>query len=223
MSHTEISLGSSPVSLQGYPTKDSDANGDWTHVERYWVKDDAVYNSLPAHNATTNQDGDTVIDPDGNTLKCRSRRIEAGPSPGVYVVELTYAESSKSLTLKSPADNPRQVRMMSEDIPIDDERLLTGNGGPFSQAQIDAGKEAGTKALPLFQVEYTYTEVDASFTWSEANIIASLQDTGSPTGISSATASNWQLMGREIEETEEETIIKTHYRYSGAAFVPIST
>jgi hypothetical protein len=221
MAATEINVGSSPQSFPNYPTKSRDDNGDWVVTERYWVKASSLIHYLPAHNATTNQNGSTVTDPDGNTLKCRRANVSEGSAPGVVEVTLTYAKTSVSLSIKPAPDNPRSVRMNRQDIPIDDERLLSGNGGPFTQAQIDDAKKRGHRTLPLFGVEYTYTDVDASFAWTESAIAASLQDTGTPTGVGSATASNWQLMGREIDETESETVIRSHYRYSGAGFVPL--
>lgn len=221
MAATEIKVGSQPVSFPNYPTKERDDNGNWIIVERYWVKGSTVLHTLPDHLATTNQLGATVTDPDGNTLKCRSARIETATAPGIVEVELRYSLTENNITLKGPADNPRSIRLTGEDIPIDDERLLVANGGVFTAAQIAAAKQAGHQSLPLYGMEYTYTQLDASFTWSEANIIASLQSTGSPTGITSPTAGKWELTGKEIDESDDQTIIREHWRYAGAGVLPI--
>jgi hypothetical protein len=220
---TEIKVGTTPNDFPGYPTEESNANDEWVIVERYWVRDGAVANSLPAYNATTNQHGNTVTDRDGNTLNCRTRSIQASDAPGIKNIELTYARSEDSLTLKSPADNPREVSMIGEDIPIDDERLLVANGGIWTPDHVVAAKKAGYASLPLYGIEYTYTDIDASFAWTEAAIIASLQTTGSPSGMGSPSAGKWELIGKEISETNEETIISEKWRYAAAGVVPIKT
>jgi len=221
MAQNFVNVGHGPKDYPGYPAENRDANGKWAITERYWVRKTAINNTLPAHNATVNQNGATVTDRDGNTLKCRSVTIEHSGGPGVVTVELQYAQSETSISLKGPADNPRSVRLTREDIPIDDERLLVANGGVFSAAQIATAKQTGYASLPLYGIEYTYTELDASFAWTEAAIIASLQSTGGPTGIGSATAAKWELTGKEIDETDEETIIREHYRFAAAGVLPI--
>jgi hypothetical protein len=177
---------------------------------------------VPAHNATTNQHGTTVTDPDGNTLKCRGASVSAGNAPGVLTVELTYARADASLVIKGPIDNPRSIRLVREDIPIDDERLLDTNGGVFTAAQILTAKETGYRTLPLYGVEYEYTRLDASFAWTEAAIFATIQENVAPTGLAGTpTAANWELVGKEIDETDTETIIREHYRFSGPGFLPL--
>jgi len=221
MASKEISLGSSPVDFPGYPSQGRDENNKWRITERYWIKDDAVAHSLPAHNATVNQHGDTVEDLDGNTLKCRLCNISPGQAPGVLIVELAYATTESTLSFKSPPDNPRTVGLTSEDIPIDDEKLLVANGGPLTADQIKKAKSRGFTSFALFSMEYTYTELNASFTWTEADIVAALQTTGAPTGMVAATAEHWELTGREIDETDEETVIRSHYRYAKAGVLPL--
>jgi len=222
MAKTVLGATTSPVSFAGYPQQQCDADGYWTHTERYWIATGSVSGSLPAHMATTNQNGDTITAPGGGMqLYCYGRSISAGPAPGIAIVELTYSRYVSSRTRKEPEDNPRTVSLRSQEIPIDDERLLTANGGPFSAAQIADAVEAGYKSLPVYSVEYTYTDGDANFTWSQANIIASLQATGTPTGMSSATASKWRLTGREISEREDLTVITSHWEYMPSGFVPI--
>jgi len=115
------------------------------------------------------------------------------------------------------------VNLRGTAIPIDDERLLTENGGKFSAADIATAKKALYTSLTLYGIEYVYTDTDASFTWTEANIISSLQVTGLPTGISSGTAANWRLIGKRIEEREDETIIESTYEYIGSGMVPLFT
>jgi len=222
MASVAISLGSAPQSFPGYPTQERDDTGAWIHTERYWVKNSAMIHSVPAYLATKNQAGVTVTDPDGNTLKCRHARIEPGPSAtDTKTVELTYSRTETKLTLKRPVDNPRSVRLVYEDIPIDDERLLVANGGIFTAQKIIDSKIAGYKSFPLYGIEYTYTELDASFAWTEAAIVASVQSTGSPPGMGSPTAGLWELIGKEIDETDSQAVIREHWRYAKAGFVPI--
>jgi len=222
MASVAISLGSAPQSFPGYPTQERDDTGAWIHTERYWVKNSAMIHSVPAYLATKNQAGVTVTDPDGNTLKCRHARIEPGPSAtDTKTVELTYSRTETKLTLKRPVDNPRSVRLSRDDIPIDDERLLVANGGIFTADQIAKAKLAGYASLPLYSIEYTYTELDASFAWTEAAIIASLQTTGSPTGMGSPTAGKWELAGKEIDETNSQAVIRENWRYAVAGILPI--
>jgi hypothetical protein len=221
MAKTVLGATTSPVSFPGYPQQENDEAGYWKHTERYWIATGSVSGSLPARHATTNQTGATVTDPDSNTLYCVTRTISAGPAPGISIVELVYTRYPTSYSRKKAEDNPRTDSLRSQEIPIDDERLLTANGGPFSAAQIADAVKAGYKSLPVYSVEYTYTDGDANFTWSQANIIASLQATGTPTGMSSATASKWRLTGREISEREDLTVITSHWEYMPSGFVPI--
>lgn len=209
---------SGPFDLPGYPEKDSKEGGAWTVTERYWVDADNVTSSLPAHGATTNQHGATVTDPDGNTLTCRRRLVQQGNSPDTRIVELTYSRTTEQLIFKRPADNPRQVRLSHMDAPINDARLLDSNGGPFTQAQIDDAVAEEYETLPLPVAEYTYTDVNASFVWSEANITANLFAKNTPTGISSPTAGKWLLVGREIDETENETVIRTNWNFCNSGW-----
>lgn len=209
---------SGPTDLPGYPEETSDENGNWQIVERYWVDSASVGTSLPAHNATINQHGTTVTDRNGNTLKCRRRNITQGASPDIRTVELTYALTSTSLRIVGPADNPRTVRLAYEETPIDDGRLLDTNGGPFTQAEIDTYKEKGREALALPVAEYTYTELDAAFDWTETNITQNLFANNLPTDVTGTTLSKWRLTGREIDETEEDTIIRTTWEYCNSGW-----
>jgi len=212
-----------PVSLAGYPTQDDGEDGLWVHTERYWVKKAKVSVTLPSRGASTNQDGNTVTDPDGNTLYCQGRRIEVGPAPGIAIVELTYVRDQTTYSVMAPEDNPRRVELREQEIPIDDKRLLTGNGGPYSQTEINKFIAAGYTSTNLYSIEYTYTDVNASFAWTQAAIIASLQTTGAPTGMGSATASDWRLLGRTIQEQTDTTVIESHWEYISAGFVPIDS
>ena len=210
-----------PTSFPGYPIEEAGDDGLWKWTERYWVQKSKVGVTLPAHGATTNQSGATITDRSSNQLYCQGRRIEAGPAPGIAVVELLYARNQITYSRMSPEDNPRNVSLRSQEIPIDDERLLTTTGGPFSVGQIATAVSAGYTSLPVYSIEYTYTDVDAAFAWTQAAIIASLQATGAPTGMGSATASKWRLIGRTISEQEETTVIESHWEYMASGFVPI--
>ena len=213
-----------PKNLPGYPEKISDENGDWTIVERYWVKETILTDSLPAHHATVNQFGETVVDPDANTLKCIRRVIQRGEAPDVRIVELTYSKTSTTWTPRPTNDNPKSVRVLyANEIPLDDERLLTTNGGIYSSADIAAARDAGYETLILPTAEYTYTELDAAFGWTEEDIVSNLFATGVPAGVNNATASKWRIAGREIDDAEDEVKIKTVYEFNNSGFTPIKT
>jgi len=218
-----IGQSDNPQSFPGYPTQDDGTDGLWTHTERYWVATRKVSVTLPARGASTNQDGSTVTDPDGNTLYCQGRRIDAGPAPGISVVELTYVRDQTTYSVLAPEDNPRRVELRGAELAIDDKRLLTSEGGKFTATQIANAKNAGYKTLPNYQAEYIYTDVNASFAWTQAAIVASLQDTGAPTGMVSATASDWRRLGSVIQEQEDATIIETHWEYAGPGFYPLDS
>jgi len=213
-----------PKNLPGYPEKQSDENGDWTVVERYWVKENILTDSLPAHHATVNQFGETVTDPDANTLKCISRVIQRGEAPDVRIVELTYSQTSTTWTPRPANDNPKAVRVLyANEIPIDDERLLTTNGGIYTSTDIEKARAAEYETLVLPTAEYTYTELDANFSWTESDIVDNLFVTGAPAGVGGATASKWRIAGREIDDSENEVKIKTVYEFNNSGFVPIHT
>lgn len=222
-----IGYTDSPQRFPGYPDEQSDENGRWTITERYWVKNSLLSSTLPAHNSTRNQYNVVVKDRNNNTLVCQRRHIMPGDSPEVKIVELTYArpasEGGGTVTMKGPADNPRNVSLRGQDIPVDDERLLDTNGGPYSAAEIAKFVAAGYPSVTVYGIEYTYTDLDASFAWTEAAIVAALQTTGAPPGMSSATAANWRLIGKEIDDPEQGTVIKSVYEYSGQGFIPVVT
>lgn len=224
MPKTTLGTTSSPIDYPNYPEKVRDGNGNWKVVEKYWIAVADVATSLPAHNATKNQHGVTVTDPGGTTLRCKEAEIRSKDgTPGIAEVTLTYYDNSVKMSLKSAKDNPRSFTIRGQDIPIDDERLLTANGGPYSQAQIDDAKENGYRSLMQYGAEYMRQETNDSYTWSEANLKSNLQATGAPTGITSATAANWRVIGRDIEEMSGTTVIRTRWEYSPSGFVPIST
>jgi hypothetical protein len=73
----------------------------------------------------------------------------------------------------------------------------------LSQAQVDALKAAGVQAVPVGSVEYTYTEYDSTFTWSEANVVASAGTVGNPTGLTSPTTGAWMAIGARVRQTND--------------------
>lgn len=225
MAKTVLGATTSPVSFAGYPQTECDEDGYWKHTERYWIATGSVSGTLPARHATTNQNGTSVTDPDANTLYCITRTISAGTAPGISVVELVYTRYPTSYTRKPASDNPRTVSMRSQELPIGDERLLKANGGPYTSTEVAeaAADPLNYKSLPVYSIEYTYTAVDAAFAWTQAAIIASLQATGAPTGMGSATSTKWRLIGREITEQEDTTTIVSHWEYMPSGFSPIVT
>jgi len=222
MANTKIGTYSSPVNFPSYPTYERDVDGRWTVAERYWILTSNINVDLPANEATVNQFGETVLAPNGNAVFCQEASISAGSAPDISEITLTYREAEileeKSSSFKSVNDNAKSVRLRSEEIPIDDERLLDTNGGPYSQSDIDDKKKAGYLSLMLYLIEYEYSDLDASFDWTESNIVSSLQDAGVPPGVSGGTAANWRLIGKEINETNDGTIIRSNYEYSPSGF-----
>jgi len=213
-----------PRDLPGYPTQRRDEEGNWTHTERYWINENNVNSTIPADGATTNQHGETVYEPGtSTTLGCNGVSINAGPAPRIKQVTLIYKRYNVSYGVVPPEDNPRRVSVNGQEIPIDDERLLDTNGGPFTQTQIDDAKSAGYTSLPFYEVRYEYTELDASFGWTESDITNAIQNTGSPPGLSSTTPSNWWKIGFDIEETSEGTVIRQQWVFNAAGFYPITT
>jgi len=216
---TDVNVGTDPHDIPGYPTKLRDNNGNWIVTEKYWQVTGSV--SVPAHKATIDQHGATVLDPDGGALYCYGAAVEPGSNPSVSLVTLEYSETAAGGDAPDAGDNPRAVYIRGQEIPIDDERLLTTNDGPWTAAQIATSKEAGYKSLPIYSIEYTRTDADAAFSWSQADIIANLQTDDAPTGMGTATASDWRLTGREITENLSDTTITTHWEYMRSGFTPI--
>ncbi len=223
MPSTKIGATGSPQNIPGYPEQRRDDNGDWQHTERYWVDATNVDGTIPANGASTNQNGDTVTDPDGNTLYCRGVQKNAGPAPDIKEVTLTFRPAGSVTYTFDPTTNPRRVSVNGQEIPIDDERLLDTNGGPFTQTQIDNAKSAGYTSLPFYQVRYEYTELDASFGWTESDITNAIQESGNPPGLSGTTSSKWWKIGFDIEETSEGTQIRENWVFNAAGLYPIST
>lgn len=221
MPKKHIGPSTSPKDEPGYPLVESGNDNIWTHIERYWIGQGSAVASLPAFKATTNQHGETILDPDGAQLYCYGRRISTR-APGVNTVELTFTRDAPGRI--RAADNPRTVGIrQTQEIPIDDKRLLTTNDGPFTVLQVADFKTAKYKTLPIYSTEYTYTDTDASFAWTQAAIVAALQDTGTPTGMGSATASKWRLLGRDVSEESDTTIIVSRWEYMPSGFVAITT
>lgn len=222
MANTKIGGYTSPHNYPGYPQQNRDSRGDWVHTERYWIDRTNVDGSIPAHNATTNQFGNTVTDPDGNTLNCRGARKDAGEAPNIVAVTLRYERITTTFgQIKLPSRNPRRLSLRGQEIPIDDKRLLDTNGGPFTSSEIEDFKKAEYLSLPLYQVHYTYGAEDSDFSWSESDVTDTLQNTGTPPGISNATPSKWRKMGLEIEERENTNLIIENWEYSEAGFKAI--
>lgn len=223
MPSTKIGKTSAPQNMPGHPEQRRDENGDWQHTERYWIDAANVDGTIPADGASTNQFGNTVTDPDGNTLYCQGVQKNAGSAPDIKEVTLTFKTPSGGTYIYSAEQNPRRVSVNGQEIPIDDERLLDTNGGPFTQTQVDNAKAAGYTSLPFYQVRYEYTKLDANFDWTEAAITNAIQDTDNPPGLSSTTSSNWWKIGFEIEETSEGTQIRENWVFNAAGLYPIST
>jgi len=214
MGNVKIGGYTTPHSLPGYPAESRDENGNWEIERRFWIARANVGTYLPAHNASTDENGATVQDRASNTLYLKRTNIQPGQAPDMVEVGLVYRLKTVGLTLKRPKDNPRTVNLRSVDIPIDDDALQQY----YSGADITSAKEAGWESLPVYSVEYTYTSLDNSFAWTEAAVVALANTITSPTGLNSPTAGKWRMTGAAIEETDDTTILRKNWEYNAGGF-----
>jgi hypothetical protein len=194
--------GSSLVPHENNPLERRE-NGLKQLVYRYWCHKDYVDGLIPADNSAA---------PDDASLKLKVVDVSSN-STDIVDIELVYKEpeSTGLQSGREAGETVKEARGDAREIDKNDPRLVSA--GIYSQAAIDAMPEE-QKTVFIGGLEYLYTTYEDSYVWTEANLTANIGKTGSPTGITGATADNWLLQNRAVRE-EGSVVSETEtWRYS---------
>ena len=199
MSTAYGNLGTTLVEYSGNPTKERDAGGLWSYTYRYWCeKSKAIEGDLIPDNGDTK----TI---DGDTYYLNGVSIEPHTAPQKVDVILKYGLHNPAPPTGANSNTvavERRAQVVLLEKPVDDKAVSDVYSTEVSDAESN-----NQKTLPVAGIRYEYTETRKTFTWSEANLIAStgtsatqINKTGSPDGITSPTANHWILRGIEVNE-----------------------
>jgi hypothetical protein len=210
------SSGTSLVLYKGYPTAKRTSNDPaaiWEVVYRYWCQMTVAESLIPAQWATCPH-------PNHTDLILRETSITENGKPGLCDVELIYRPVEYLAV--STVHRDQQVQQTSQaswqEVPLDDERLVTSS--ILTAAQVIYLRKKGWQTWGMGTIEYTYTKWESSFTWSEANLIASIGNEENPTGMTSPTAGKWLRVGLSIRTDGDLTEIAKTWRYSRVGWKP---
>lgn len=205
--------GSSLILQKGYPIATREGK-QWVLEARYRCAQGDVLGLVPEAYAACPFEGFT-------DLILGTAGISASDMPGIVDVLLKYRPVNPSGGYGSrhqTSEAQRAAQASWQEVPIDDDRLVSS--GLYNQPDIDAMKAKGYSTIGIGSVEYTYTEWDDAFEWSEAALTGGIGETGAPTGISSATAANWLLVGRTVRLDGDLTEKARTWRYNRLGWTP---
>jgi hypothetical protein len=201
--------GTALVLQPGFPERERDDQGNWMLVFEYVCRADSADGLIPAHLASPPSPwngGDYAM------LKLRGVKILSTPTGDVVRVRLEYRLGTVSSSL-APGDTRRSAQQTSQERTIDEHPTMTA-------AQKVAAKAKGRTSYLQRSIAYRYEERHSSYTWSQANIIASVGSTGAPTGMTSATAANWLQTAHELSEDDAGTTEITTWEYDQNGWQP---
>lgn len=136
------------------------------------------------------------------------------PGTIVTIYYLVYRELSALTWPVSTLEETRSASSSTIEKSIDEHPTLT-------DAQKLEAKRQGRTSYLQATVTYNYTDSDASFGWTQAEIVGNIGNTGAPTGMASATAARWLHNQREINEADDGSVtIKDGWQYDENEWQP---
>lgn len=79
---------------------------------------------------------------------------------------------------------------------------------------VNGNDKPGVTSYLVPQTTYRRTTIEGSFTWSEANLISGVGETGAPTGLTGATAANWLKVARIPVEDGDNVRLTEVWQYN---------
>lgn len=128
-------------------------------------------------------------------------------------LEVQYGAFSFSWQKKS-GDTTQESSASFREFAVSDKRLGLSVA---KQKQLLAKRQ---KTVGVINPKYTYTLYDAAWVWSEVNVISGVGATGSPTGMSGATANKWLKTERSVRESQDGLVeIRDSWDYNDPGWI----
>lgn len=199
--------GTALTLYKGYPEKKRTGTSTWEITFRYWCNLESAESLLPAHRSACPINGHT------DKKLMEASIVPQGDKPSLVDVVLVYkTPGAVSVSSHDDGEVVQTADVSTMEVDIDDSRLVSS--GLYTSGEIADLKAEGVRTVDIGSTEYVYTSYAASFTWSEANITTGVGATGAPTGLSSATADNWKLVGYSVRLDGDLTEVSKRYKYS---------
>jgi len=206
-------VGNSHLKLKpqpGYPRWDRGEDGAEEYQFFYHVANSQVYSFVPP-------EGKEIPSPiTGNSpLKVKSISIveDGSGAPGVASMLVTYGPrgTSSFSKLRAGEESFESEHRMTER-PLEEHPKWD----TWTDAQKqELTKERKLKVFRIGQVEHRYTKAyeRGGFAYTEANLIADVNELTDPTGIVSPTADKWMKIGRRIIYRENTIEVEDTWAY----------
>lgn len=194
----------------GRPEISEDSDGYASLIFEVMCKTELIPTLVPARNSPPPQPWGTIYPTfkrrEINPISCHGR-----PGTEITVFSLTYKAIEREPTL---LDETRSATTSLIEKSIDEHPNLT-------EAQKLEAKRIGRNSYFQATITYSYTDTDAEFGWTQAEIVGTIGTTEAPTGMTGADAAKWLHNQRSITESEDETVtIKNGWQYDENGWQP---